>query len=246
MRCVPPSGSAPADIAVAKARLALNDKSDKAGALLDAVPAEARNDPNYVFGRIQWLRRQDKIAEAGQLMLSMPRDPYLLHDVDEWWVERRLLARKLLDIGDAQTAYRGRARRGPAREGEQRGRARIHRRLDRAALPQRSARPRLPTSPASRRERTHPTSLARAHYWQGRALEALGRNSEARTQYQAAAALLRAPTTARSRAPSSGITELDRAATAQVRAPPNAPRCATSTSCARSSSSTRPTSAISW
>ena len=25
---------------------------------------------------------------------------------DEWWVERRLIARKLLDIGDPSTAYR--------------------------------------------------------------------------------------------------------------------------------------------
>ena len=35
-----------------------------AKALLDAVPAAARNDPGYMFSRIQWLRRADKIAEA--------------------------------------------------------------------------------------------------------------------------------------------------------------------------------------
>src|SRR5262245_50801502 len=53
-----------ADQAVAKARIALDEKAENAGALIDAVPAEARNDPNFVFARIQWLRRKDKIAEA--------------------------------------------------------------------------------------------------------------------------------------------------------------------------------------
>ena len=50
---------------------------------------------------------------------------------------------------------------------------------------------------------TNPTTLARGDYWQGRAAEAAGRNSEARAHYQAAAQLSRPPITARSRAPSS-------------------------------------------
>src|SRR5262245_9742903 len=175
-----------ADIAVAKARIALNDKSDKASALLEAVPAEARQDPNYQFGRIQLLRRQDKIAEAGQLMVSMPRDPALLQDTDEWWVERRLLARKLIDIGDPRTAYKV---------------------ASQAAIPEKEVNsveqeftagwialrflndPRTALTHFNRiAERAeHASSFARAHYWQGRALEALGRTQEARVQYQAAA-----------------------------------------------------------
>ncbi len=39
-------------------------------------------------------------------MLSAPRDPVRLVNGDEWWVERRLLSRKLLDQGDAKLAYR--------------------------------------------------------------------------------------------------------------------------------------------
>ncbi len=38
-------------------------------------------------------------------MLGAPREPERLGDVDQWWVERRLLARKLLDLGDAKLAY---------------------------------------------------------------------------------------------------------------------------------------------
>jgi soluble lytic murein transglycosylase len=175
-----------ADMAVAKARMALAEKSDGAGALLEAVPAEARNDPNYVFGRIQWLRRQDKIAEAGDLMLSMPKEPDLLHDVDEWWVERRLVARKLLDSGDARKAYRvARDAAPPEKENN-----RVEHEFTAGWIALRFLNePKTALTHFARIPETtvHPTSLARAYYWQGRALEALGRQHEARAQYQAAA-----------------------------------------------------------
>ena len=51
------------------------NKSSKAKALLDEVPAEGRQDPGYIFSRIQWLRRSDKIAEAAHWMLAAPHDP---------------------------------------------------------------------------------------------------------------------------------------------------------------------------
>jgi soluble lytic murein transglycosylase len=175
-----------ADVAVAKARIALSEKAENAGALLEAVPAEARDDPNYVFGRIQWLRRKDKIAEAGQLMLSMPNTPDVLHDVDEWWVERRLLARKLLDIGDAQTAYR--VARDAAPPHKENSRVEYEFTAGWIALrflnQPRTAFDHFARIPEST---VHPTSLARAYYWQGRALEAMGRNNEARGLYQTAA-----------------------------------------------------------
>ena len=38
-------------------------------------------------------------------MMKAPRDPAQLGNPDEWWIERRLVARKLLDLGDHQTAY---------------------------------------------------------------------------------------------------------------------------------------------
>ncbi len=39
-------------------------------------------------------------------MLAAPRDAAHIYDADEWWVERRLIARKLLDLDAASTAYR--------------------------------------------------------------------------------------------------------------------------------------------
>ncbi len=92
-------------LAVAKARAAVVNEAHDAKTLLDAVPEAARHDPGYMFSRIQWLRRNDKIAEAAQWLNAAPRDGAALIDVDQWWVERRLIARKLLDLGDARLAY---------------------------------------------------------------------------------------------------------------------------------------------
>jgi soluble lytic murein transglycosylase len=175
-----------ADIAIAKARIALDEKAENAGALLDAVPAEARHDPNYIFARIQWLRRKDKIAEAGQLMLSVTNNPDVLADVDEWWVERRLLARKLLDIGDPQTAYKV-ARDAATPEKEN---SRVEHQFTAGWIALRFLNePKVALSHFARipEGAVHPTSLARAYYWEGRALEAMGRQQEARAKYQAAA-----------------------------------------------------------
>src|SRR6478736_5590467 len=68
-------------------------------------PAPARNDPGYVFSRIQWLRRSDKVADAAHALLAAPREPERLVDPDQWWVERRVVARKLLDLEDFKLAY---------------------------------------------------------------------------------------------------------------------------------------------
>ncbi len=90
--------------ALAKARAAViaDIQADKA---IAAVPAALKTDAGLIFSEIQKLRRADKIAEAAALMRSAPRDPAVLVDADEWWTERRVLARKVLDTGDAATAY---------------------------------------------------------------------------------------------------------------------------------------------
>jgi soluble lytic murein transglycosylase len=177
----------PAYLTIVKARMAVNRKEEaKAKALLDSVPVEVRGDPAYMFGRIQNLRRADKIPEAAELMLKAPRDPARLGNVDEWWIERRLIARKLLDTGDFRTAY------AIARD---------------AALPNKDIYQteqqftagwialrflRDPTTALQHFARigvesVNPTAIARAGYWQGRALEELGRTQEARAAYQSAA-----------------------------------------------------------
>jgi peptidoglycan lytic transglycosylase len=171
-----------AQLAIAKARRAVTDKSSNAKALLDAVPEDAHRDAGYMFSRIQWLRRNDKIAEATQLMIAAPVDPAAILDTEEWWTERRLLARKLLDAGDVQMAYRV-AREGAAPSKEN---SRVDQLFTAGWIALRYAK-----DPGAANKYfaqiaqagTHPTSLARAAYWQGRTAEAIGRHEEAKTHY---------------------------------------------------------------
>ena len=93
------------EIALAKARAAVIKSLNNAKALLDEVPAAARHDAGYIFARAQWLRKNNKAEEAGRLMLTAPQDPAALVDLNQWWQERRILVRQLLDQNDAKTAY---------------------------------------------------------------------------------------------------------------------------------------------
>jgi soluble lytic murein transglycosylase len=173
-------------LAIARARVAVINKSAKARAMLDEVPAAERHDAGYMFSRIQWLRRNDKIAEAAQWMLAAPREPERLGDVDQWWVERRLIARKLLDLGDAKAAYEVAS--GAAPPANDNYRAEQHFTAGWIAL-------RFLREPAAALAHfariadgsINPITLARSYYWQGRAAEALGRSQDARAYYETAA-----------------------------------------------------------
>jgi soluble lytic murein transglycosylase len=174
------------DLEIAKARTAVIRKAANTKAILEAVPAEARRDPGFMFNRIQWLRRNDQIAEAAQLMLAVPQDAALLGDLDQWWIERRYLIRKLLDMGDPQTAFRVARDAVPPPQENYRvdhnftaGWIALRYLNDPATALTHFAR--IPQGISN------PHALARAGYWQGRALEATGRNAEARAQYEAAA-----------------------------------------------------------
>ncbi|HVI66946.1 MAG TPA: lytic transglycosylase domain-containing protein [Bradyrhizobium sp.] len=173
-------------VALAKARLAAVGRASNAKALLEAVPHELRGDVGYLFSRIQLLRRDEKFAEAAQLMLSAPRDPAHLHNLDEWWVERRLLSRKMIDAGEYRTAYQiARDAALPTRDiykTEQEftaGWIALRFLNDPGLASQHFARIGVGS--------LNPTTLARAGYWQGRAAEAAGRSQEARAAYAAAA-----------------------------------------------------------
>ena len=174
------------DLLIGKARKAVVEKSSNARALLDAVPAAARSDAGYIFHKAQLLRREDKAIEAAQLLQSAPRSASQLHNLDEWWVERRLVARKLLDLNEYQAAYRvARDAISPPKENL---RAEHEFTAGWIAL-------RFTENPGAAAQHfarvghgtANPITLARGEYWQGRAYEAAGRNAEARAHYQAAA-----------------------------------------------------------
>jgi soluble lytic murein transglycosylase len=176
-------GNAPA---VAKMRVAFNQKAANAHELLEALPDSVKDDALVIFSRIQDRRRADKIPEAAALLMSAPGDPAVILDVDEWWVERRLVARKLLDLNDAKTAYQiVRDAATPVKENY-----RIDHEFTAGWIALRFLKdPALAAQHFARISEgvTNPISLARAGYWHGRAAEAAGRPQEARGYYETAA-----------------------------------------------------------
>jgi len=65
-----------------------------------------QSDPGYSFAKAEKLMYAEKFKDAATLILSVPHDPAHLVDGDAWWTLQRGVARKLLDQGETQLAYR--------------------------------------------------------------------------------------------------------------------------------------------
>jgi soluble lytic murein transglycosylase len=188
-------------VAIVKACMAAEAKSRNGGKLLDAVGADAREDLGYALCRVHWLLRnetpgsnihgrivtpEEDIAAAVKLTLAAPQDDLQRQDTDEWWRERRALARKLIDLGDPATAYQVVSL--AALPANPNYRAEFHFMAGWIAL-------RFLADPATALKHfahiddgiVDPITLARAAYWRGRAAEAAGQPEEMRAQYEAAA-----------------------------------------------------------
>ncbi len=174
----------PEVVALAKARAAVIANSPLSELTLAAVPKALQADPLAIFSRAQRLRRLGRAEEAADLILSAPRDGAAIVDGDEWWTERRIVLRKLLDLGDPQKALRLCAEIGDAGPAS-RIEAAFHagwialRFLQdpKAAAPQFDLIAGLAETPISK---------SRAAYWQGRTAEALGQADEAQRRYDEA------------------------------------------------------------
>lgn len=173
-------------LAIVKACAAVTGKASKATDYLEDVSAEARRDLGYVLCRAQWHLQKDRIDDAAELILAAAPDTMAAQDTDAWWRERRLLARKLLDQGKSRTAYD--VVRTAAVPEKEVYRVDYHfmcgwialRYLDdpKAAMVHFAA---IDEGSAN------PIALSRAHYWRGRAAEAMGAMADARLSYRAAA-----------------------------------------------------------
>jgi soluble lytic murein transglycosylase len=85
----------------AEARLAAKRDAPQAEALAAALPPALRDDPGLTLDRVRSLRRTDHAADAAVLLVRAPGTTVLA----AFWPERNLLARKLLQTGDAKSAY---------------------------------------------------------------------------------------------------------------------------------------------
>jgi soluble lytic murein transglycosylase len=184
MRAAKRLGSA--HVAIVKACEAAEANSTQTRALLAAVPEATRTDLGYALCRLHWLLAQNDVAAAVTLLAESSGGDLQRQDTDEWWRERRILARRLVDLGDAKTAYR--VVREAAVPANPYYRAEFDFMPGWIAL-------RFLSDPitalrhfAKVDEGSHdPIVLARAAYWRGRAFEAVGQFDEMHAQYEKAA-----------------------------------------------------------
>ncbi|MCF6321491.1 MAG: lytic transglycosylase domain-containing protein [Rhizobiaceae bacterium] len=168
-------------VSLARARNAVSKRLKDAGKRLGAVAPSSRRDPGYIFSRIQYLRRSDQYEKAAKLLASAPRNSDKLVYPDEWWVERRILSRAMLDIGNYKLAYKL-ASEYTATSATKKAEAEFHagwyalRFLKNRRLAQKHFKKILTISKS-------PISQARGFYWLARA----SAGGQARKYYQAAA-----------------------------------------------------------
>jgi soluble lytic murein transglycosylase len=172
-----------------QARIKLRQQARDADAAYSRVASGLRDDPGLLFDRAKWLRKRDRDIEARPLLIAASanlNEPP--PDAEDWWTERNYQAREALDVGNSHQAYQI---------------ASGHDMRKDTLLPYAEAEflsgwiaLRFLSKPDDaqthfmrlREAVTAPISVARAHYWAGRAADKAGRTADAQKQYELAAA----------------------------------------------------------
>jgi soluble lytic murein transglycosylase len=154
-----------------------------------ALPSDMRQALGMRYALARYHRKNESWAKARAILVEVPGQASKMGDAEAWWTERRIIARRSIGIENKaaarKAAYRISAAHGfasgaEAEEGEFLAGwiALRHLKDPETALTHFA---RLAEIARSRTEK------ARAGYWTGRALEAMGRKGEARTAYRQAA-----------------------------------------------------------
>jgi len=88
---------------LAEARMRLAAKRGGVDGAIARVPDRLKNDSGLVFERMRWRRRKGRTEGALELLDTSPEP--LVRPV-RWWIEREILARRILAQGSAERAYR--------------------------------------------------------------------------------------------------------------------------------------------
>jgi soluble lytic murein transglycosylase len=166
----------------AQARLAVFMRTDKAAL---GTGANGKTDWGVVFHKIQQHRRAGRVEEAAKLLRTAPRDPLVLANLDDWWIERRGLAYAALKAGKPKLAYEFASDAGPLG---------VNALNDQTFMAGWIALRYLKDAKQAEKHFTvlvsnadGPLTRARANYWMGRTAEALGDKARARQSFETAA-----------------------------------------------------------
>lgn len=163
--------------AVAEARIALQRQARGVDKLIKAVPESMSGSAGLAYDRFIWRIRKDRYDDAAALMLERSADVKNLGNPGDWANWRRILARREMRQGDANRAYQMASRHGMSAGWNYADLEWLSgyialRKLNRPAVA-------LEHFQKFGAAVATPISLARAGYWEGRALEELGRPDEA-------------------------------------------------------------------
>src|SRR5262249_36850349 len=142
-------------------------------------------DWGVVFHKIRQHRRAGRVEEAAKLLDSAPRDPLVIANLDDWWIERRGLAYAALKANKPKLAYEVVRDAGPVG---------VNALNDQTFMAGWIALRYLKDAKQAEKHfavlvsnADGPLTRARANYWMGRTAEALGDKERARQSYEAAA-----------------------------------------------------------
>lgn len=92
-------------VALARARIALQNRAENVDAMIDAVPAALQNDAGLAHDRFEWRIRKGRWADAKALLMERSASAEALGRPAAWASRRRALARDEMRDGEPARAY---------------------------------------------------------------------------------------------------------------------------------------------
>lgn len=89
----------------ANALIALKANESNALTLVKTLPESFRSNPVTIYEELRWLRRQEKTDRAAAFLKKHPLKASEQRDARDWWRERHILIRRLLEEKRFQNAY---------------------------------------------------------------------------------------------------------------------------------------------
>jgi soluble lytic murein transglycosylase len=168
----------------AQARLAVFMRTDGDKATLGAG-TNGKTDWGVVFHKIQQHRRAGRVEEAAKLLRSAPRDPLVIANLDDWWVERRGLAYAALKANKPKLAYEFASDAGPLSANALNDQTFMAGWIALRYLKDAKQAEKHFATLVSNAD--GPLTRARANYWMGRTAEALGDKKRGQQSFETAA-----------------------------------------------------------
>ncbi len=89
---------------LAEARIALAGESQNVETYINAVPGKLQNDAGLLYERLRWRRRAGLDMGAVEILHKMPPANKILN-LEDWWRERHILIRRMLENKRYKSAY---------------------------------------------------------------------------------------------------------------------------------------------